>query len=122
MMSIAQGLKPLFSGRFTAGLKACSTPSVHWNGETENPCSTLWGNYFQGLKPQVLRPLYAAHSLRSPSPKGEGWGRSSSSEALPQRLKPVLIEPETAGINACSTPARTQQDWELVASTSTGVR
>jgi hypothetical protein len=30
--------------------------------------------------------------------------------------KAVLIEAENAGINACSTPARTQQGWNLVAS------
>lgn len=39
-----------------------------------------------------------------------------------QRLKPALIQAEYAGINACSTPARTQQGWNLVASAFMGVR
>ena len=52
----------------------------------------------QGLKPQILKPLYAALK-----------GRSSTMGVLPQRLKPVLIEAAIAGINACSTPQGTQQ-------------
>jgi hypothetical protein len=40
---------------------------------------------------------------------------------LPQRLKPVLIGAENAGINACSTLARTKQ-LRPVASMTTGVR
>jgi hypothetical protein len=46
-----------------------------------------------GAKAPVLRRLYAALK-----------GRSSTMGVLPQRLKPVLIQAETAGINACSTP------------------
>jgi len=37
-------------------------------------------------------------------------------------VKAVLIEAETAGINACSTPARTQQSWKRMAWALTGVR
>ena len=44
-----------------------------------------------GAKAQILKRLYAALK-----------GRSST---LPQRLKPVMIEAGTAGINACSTPS-----------------
>lgn len=66
----------------TAGLKACSTPR---------------GKDFPGLKPQVLSQLYAALK-----------GRSSTSEVLPQRLKPVLMQAGTAGLKACSTPRGTE--------------
>jgi hypothetical protein len=93
-----------------------------------------------GAKAQILKRFYAADSLCSPLPEGKGWGRSSTVGVLPQRLKPVLIEAETAGINACSTlrgiangkirkgidacstPARTQQGCKLVASAVMGVR
>ena len=64
-----------------------------------------------GAKAQILERLYAALK-----------GRSSTVGVLPQRLKPVSIEAETAGINACSTPIRTQQSWNLVAIARTGVR
>jgi hypothetical protein len=64
-----------------------------------------------GAKAQILKPLYAALK-----------GRSSTVGVLPQRLKPLLIEAETAGINACSTPARTQQGWCLAASAPMGGR
>ena len=47
-----------------------------------------------GAKAQILKRLYAALK-----------GRSSTLGALPQRLKPVMIEAGTAGINACSTPS-----------------
>jgi hypothetical protein len=98
----------------------------------------------QGLKPQVLKRLYAALK-----------GRSSTTGVLPQRLKPVFIEAEAAGMNACSTlrgiamairrgmnacstlrgiamairrginggsMARTPQTWKLVAFAPMGVR
>jgi hypothetical protein len=98
MVSFPQGLKPLrFNGSVTAGLKACSTPLGTANGNWKgiNACSTLLGKGFPGLKPKVLRSLYAALK-----------GRSSTArvKALPQRLKPVLIQAETAGLKACSTP------------------
>ncbi len=32
----------------------------------------------QGLKPELINDPNAANSLRSPSPEGEGWGRSST--------------------------------------------
>ena len=159
---LPQGLKPLrFNNSFTAGINACSTPrgTVHGFDKGISACSwklatrakaqifeialrgpegPLFHRNFPGLKPNDLRSLYAANSLRSPLPEGKGWGRSSTTGVLPQRLKPVMIEAETAGINACSTPwgtahgfdkginacstpARTQQGWNLVASTPAGV-
>ncbi len=81
-----------------------------------------------GAKAQILKPLYAALK-----------GRSSTRGVLPQRLKPVLMKAETAGINACSTlrgtanalgkginacstPAKTHHGWNLTASAPKGVR
>jgi hypothetical protein len=56
-----------------------------------------------GAKAQILERLYAALK-----------GRSSTAGVLPQRLKPALIAAAIAGINACSTPRRVQQSWNLV--------
>jgi hypothetical protein len=54
------------------------------------PKGPLFHRNFPGLKPKVLRSLYAAlkgrsstalyaaNSLRSPLPEGKGWGRSST--------------------------------------------
>jgi hypothetical protein len=90
---LPQRLKPVLIAAGSAGLKACSTPwgTVHWNGESENPCSTLWGKDFPGLKPQACGQLYAAlkgrsstvqlcaaNSFRSPLPEGKGWVRFST--------------------------------------------
>jgi len=63
-----------------------------------------------GAKAPSLRRLYAA--LKD---------RSSTGGVLPQGLKPVMIEPETAGLKACSTPAKTLKIWKQVAFAPDGV-
>jgi hypothetical protein len=64
---LPQRLKPALMHTGTAGLKACSTPQgiANGNSESKNPCSTLWGKDFPGLKPHSLRRLYAALKGRS---------------------------------------------------------
>src|SRR5438270_640256 len=92
----------------TAGINACSTPrGTQQMGMRKgiNACSTSRGTQFSGAKAQSLERPYAAlkgHSSTVSCPSLMG-GRD-----LPQRLKPVLSQAGTAGINACSTPRGTQ--------------
>jgi hypothetical protein len=84
-----------------------------------NACSTLWGKNFQGLKPQVFNA--ANGTTAQPSVASLSRAKRSSHAltlvsmrtTLPQRLKPVLIQAETAGLKACSTPRRiVHGSWE----------
>ncbi|MFL6387951.1 MAG: hypothetical protein ACJ71U_10730 [Terriglobales bacterium] len=67
------------NGKIRKGIDACSTP---------------WGKNSPGLKPQIFSQvdaalkgrsstvqLYAANSLRSPTPEGADWGRSSTMQS-----------------------------------------
>lgn len=81
----------------------------------------------QGLKPQIFNvgngtaPQPSLAKLAQSKRSSRALTLVSSWALLPQRLKPVLIQTETAGLKACSTLPKTQQIWKQVAFAPKGV-
>ena len=82
--------------------------------------------FTSGAKAQIFFMAGTAGINACSTPWGTGHGFDKGMKACStpwnfQRLKPVMIEAETAGLKPCSTPASPRQGWNLVASTPAGV-